>query len=229
MRFVSLKLHSLFFLIFFTSTILLAQGMKEPDVFNDWELVKDNKGVQVYVRWKEVEPGRDGRQLKCEMILPTSLSAVVATIKDEKEIFRWGNRLITYYNFNITSDYEWNAYSEFQITWPLDNEDLVTRNHLSQDRTTRAILLELKDDSGKVPLKKDVERIPLFEGSWEIIPVEKGRVKIVYKIFTGQKPFLPRWIIDPVIQNGLWKTLFDMQTVILEKNNSGIRLDYIIE
>ncbi|HLF33713.1 MAG TPA: hypothetical protein VI583_05730, partial [Cyclobacteriaceae bacterium] len=121
------------------------------------------------------------------------------------------------------------SYTEFSVPWPLNNQDLVTRNSLIQDKNSKTVGIRIENTPGKIPVRKHVDRLPYFEGSWEIVPREDGEVIVIYKIFTGQKPWLPRWIVDPIIEYGLWQTLIDMRKEIMEKNGLSTRLEYIAD
>ncbi len=211
------------------STMAYAQEADSLEVHDDWRLEKDDNGVQVYVRWKKNVEGIKTRQLRVEMVVQSSISAVVAVVKDDIHAAKWINRAEEFYNFDIRDDQHWYSYTEFDVPWPLNNQDLVTSNNLVQDKNSKSVNIEIRNDPKKIPAKKNIDRMPGFEGSWEIIPWKAGSVMVTYKIFTGQKPWLPRWIVDPIVQYGLWKTLVDMREEILEKNRLSTRLDYISE
>ncbi len=193
----------------------------------DWQLAKNSDGVKVYVRRIEAEPGRVERQLKAEMTMNASLSAAVATLRDDKELTHWINRAVESFNFNIKDNHFWNNYIQFQIPWPLNNQDVITKNYLSQDSLTRIVTLTIYADNDKLPVRDHVDRIPSFEGSWTIKPVGNGKISLAYTIYAGQKPWLPWWVISAFVEYGVWKTLIDMRTVIRDKYTRGVTLDYI--
>jgi hypothetical protein len=221
------KILTILFTVF--SAVAYAQEADNLEVHDDWRIKKDDDGVRVYVRWKESPAGIKSRQLRVEMSIRSTISAVVSVVKDEKRAPEWINRVKTYYNFDISDDRNWHSYTEFSVPWPLNNQDLVTRNSLVQDKNSKTVGIKIQNAPGKIPVKKHVDRMPHFEGSWEIVPRENGELMVTYKIFTGQKPWLPRWIVDPIIEYGLWKTLIDMRDEIMGKNGLSTRLEYIAD
>ncbi|HLF33253.1 MAG TPA: hypothetical protein VI583_03380, partial [Cyclobacteriaceae bacterium] len=146
------------------STVVHAQDGDSLEVHDDWRLEKDDDGVRVYVRWKKNEEGIKTRQLRVEMIVQSSISAVVAVVKDDKYAEEWINRAEEFYNFDIRDDHHWYSYTEFDVPWPLNNQDLVTSNNLIQDKDSKSVNIEIRNDPQKIPVKKHIDRMPGFEG-----------------------------------------------------------------
>lgn len=201
---------------------------KDPEVYDEWRLSKEKDGIQIYTRWIEAEEGRKARQIHTVMTVNASLSASVYAIKNDQQVKKWLNRAKEYYHFDETDDYHWFAYTEFNIPWPLENQDLITRDFLSQDANTGKVLITLEGEPKKLPEKNNVQRIPQFEGSWELTPKSGNKVKIDYFIFTRTKPFLPRWIIDPIVTYGLWSTFDKLRVQISENESRKVKLPYIL-
>lgn len=230
MHTLSLKsslLLSLAIVLGIATSVLAQESDLKP--LGDWQQAKNSNGVTVYVRKIEAEPGRVEHQLKAEMEMTASLSAAVATLRDEKNLTSWINRAVECYNFNIRDNHYWNNYIQFHIPWPLNNQDVVTGNILSQDSVTRKVTLHIYDDNSKLPPRNHVDRIPSFEGSWTITPRENGKIFLSYTIYAGQKPWLPWWAISVFVEYGVWKTLIDMRDVIEEKYEANVHLNYIRE
>ena len=189
-----------------------------------WKLEKDECGVQVFSRWKDAGPDRKAKQRRIQMIVDSSMPAVIATIKDDHLAGNWINRAKQYYNFDLTDESNWYTYLELGIPMPFKNQDLVTKNHLFRDSNAGIIRIEISSDNNKLPKKANIDRIVGFEGSWILTPLNEGKIKIEYLSFTGQKPRLPAWLTEPLVVYGLWKTLTDMREVIIEKNKSMAKL-----
>ncbi|HLF33184.1 MAG TPA: hypothetical protein VI583_03035, partial [Cyclobacteriaceae bacterium] len=84
----------------FFSAVAYAQESDNLEVHNDWRIKKDDDGVRVYVRWKESPAGIKSRQLRVEMSVRSTISAVVSVVKNEKRAPEWINRVKTYYHFD---------------------------------------------------------------------------------------------------------------------------------
>lgn len=205
------------------------QEQDELEVYEDWRLKKDKDGIQIYTRWIEAEEGRKARQMHAVMQVKASLDASVMAITDDSQVKTWLNRAKYYYHFDRQDNFHWYAYTQFKIPWPLNNQDLITLNTLQQDQNTKIIYVKLEGKPDYKAEENGVQRIPHFDGSWEFTPLSDGKVQVDYYIFTKSKPVLPRWIIDPIVEYGLWSTFSDMQKSIIANETSKVKLSFISE
>ncbi|MBR9998126.1 MAG: hypothetical protein KFF73_04105 [Cyclobacteriaceae bacterium] len=203
------------------------QDQEDPEVYDEWRLKRDKDGIRIYTRWIEAEEGRKARQMHAVMQVEASLDASVLALTDEKQVKIWLNRVKEYDHFDEKDKYHWYAYTQFRIPWPLNNQDLITFNTLQQDRETSAVQIKLEGRPDDRPEENGVQRIPHFDGAWHFTPLADGRVQIEYYIFTKSKPVMPRWIIDPIVESGLWSTFADMQRVILENEANNVKLTFL--
>ncbi len=215
--------------IHFTFNVYAQQKQEELEVYEDWRLKKEKDGIQIYTRWIEAEGERKARQMHAVMELKASLNAAVISITDDSQVKSWLNRAKKYYHFDQQDNFHWYAYTQFSIPWPLDNQDLITFNSLEQDQKTKKIHVSLEGKPDYKDEEKGVQRIPHFDGSWEFTPLADGNIQIDYYIFTKTKPVLPRWIIDPIVEYGLWSTFSEMQKVILANEENKLKLSFISE
>jgi len=226
---ISRSLVCLIVIIFYFSTYqaFSQDNEEELEVYDEWRLKKDKDGIKILTRWIKAEEGRKARQMHAVMQVKSTLGAGIMALTNDQQVKIWLNRAKEYYHFDREDDYHWYAYTQFKIPWPLDNQDLITYNTLQQDNESKNIHVALIGDPGHKPEEKGVQRIPHFDGSWEFKPLENGLIQIDYYIFTKTKPVLPRWIIDPIVEYGLWSTFRDMREIILENNSKNIKLSFI--
>lgn len=210
-----------------TGHLALAQSGDELQIHEDWQLKKDKDGIRIYTRWIEAEEGRMARQMRAVMAVDASMDASVKALTDDEQVRKWLNRAKEYYHFEKTDQYHWYAYTQFKIPWPLDNQDLITFNTLELDRNKNTVSVILEGRPDHRPEIKGVQRMSGFEGAWEFIPDPQGGIEIEYMIFTRAKPVLPRWIIDPIVEYGLWNTFAEMQKLILENDAGDVKLSFL--
>jgi hypothetical protein len=205
------------------------QEQEELEIYEDWQLKKEKDGIRIYTRWIEAEEGRMARQMHAIMQVDAGLDASVMALTDEVQVKKWLNRAKDYYHFDGTDSHHWYAYTQFKIPWPLDNQDLITYNILEQDDNTLAVQVLLEGRPDHRPEENGVKRIPHFDGKWIFTPLPDGKVQIEYFIFTKSKPVLPRWVIDPIVESGLWSTFADMQAIILENEADDVKLSFLTD
>ena len=214
-------------LIQFGFHVYAQQGEEELEVYDEWRIKKDKEGIQIYTRWIKAEEGRKARQMHAVMQVKASLDATVMAITEDEQVKKWLSRVKDYYHFDNQDNYHWYAYTQFKIPWPLDNQDLITYNTLQQDQETKKIHVILDGKPDYKPQEKGVQRIAHFDGSWDFTPLDNGFIQVDYYIFTKTKPVLPRWIIDPIVEYGLWSTFYEMKKIILQNDARKVKLSFI--
>ncbi|HLF33715.1 MAG TPA: hypothetical protein VI583_05740 [Cyclobacteriaceae bacterium] len=231
------KIKSIFysplFILFLAPAFLsipsFSQENNITEVNDSWILARDEERVRILEQWFGIGNNHFARRVRAEMEVESSLSAVIATIKDDHDQGKWMNRAEKYYIFNVKNEYHWSNYILFDVPWPFHNQDLVTTSVLSQDPVSGEINIEIRGDNLLIPRQENIDRIGHFEGSWKIIPLNHDRIKIVYTVFTGQKSRLPREVVTPIINYGFWKTFCEMRKIIDYKNKARVELNYIRE
>jgi hypothetical protein len=215
--------------VFFTGTVAIAQQESEPEIYAEWRLKKESEDIQIYTRWIDTGENRMARQMHAVMKVDASLDACVMALTDDRQVKDWLNRAKEYYHFDETDSRHWYAYTQFKIPWPLNNQDLVTYNSLEQDKNTLAVNVTIEGSPERISEVEGVSRMVHFEGRWHFVPQADGTVQIDYYIFTKAKPILPRWIIDPIVEHGLWSTFYEMRKKIGENMADDVKLSFLSE
>jgi hypothetical protein len=195
------------------STVLFGQ-QNEPEVHEEWRLRKDEDGVQVYTRWIDASGTRKARQMRIEMTTEGNPEDVIAVIRSDRDASKWVYRAKQYYIFDIEDDQTWHTYTEMGVPWPFNNRDLVLKNQLEWSTDRSLAQIKLVGVPKHMPEVNSIQRIQHFDGLWHIERIAPDRVRVRYEIFTKSEPVLPRWIIDPIVEQGFWDTLRGMRALI---------------
>ena len=220
---VSTRLLILLFLLCTGHTLFAQTKNDELEVHEEWRLNIDKDGIKIFTRWIEGDEGMKARQMKGEMNLEVPASNVVQLIKDDEKAVKWVNRAIAFENLKEIDPFNWYSYCEFDIPWPFNNQDLITRNELKVQNNE--IEIHITGMPEYQPVKENINRIEKFSGAW-LLTDEINQTKITYFIFTESKPVLPRWVIDPIVLNGFWHTLDEMRKILLQ-NPAEVNLPYL--
>lgn len=222
-----LSFQLLLYIVFLIPCVLVAQDEVPSYVHTEWKLQKENHGVQIYARWKEYQDTY-ARQLKVRMEVDASMDAVVATILDDKIADKWMKRVSEFYHFDQADHYNWYTYSLIDLPWPLDDQDMITKNTLTIDENRDEILINLEATPDYLDKIEKANRILFFEGSWLIQKLkEKDASYLEYHLFAQPNKLLPRWILDPIVESGLLSTMKDMRELVISKHKNGVRLSFL--
>jgi hypothetical protein len=211
----------IFLLLLLTGLVHSLTAQDEAlEVHDDWRLKKDKDGVRVYTRWIEATDVRKARQMKVEMVVESSIENILMVLKDDVNAKKWAYRAKEFYNFDIIDENNWYSYSELSIPWPFQNKDLITKNHLVRIPSENQVRVDITGVADYLPEKKSLSRIPHFEGGWTLTRTGDDAVKIEYLVFTKSEPVLPRWIIDPIVEQGAWETLNNFRELLEIHSNT---------
>lgn len=172
----------------------------------NYKLVKVEGQVALYERWLEVEAGREAREMKAEFTVPVGPEAVVALLRNEAKTPVWMRRAASCRIMLEGSGQSWLAYVRYNIPWPISDQDCLLRYEVKKNENRRLINFRSASDSKAPPMPK-VKRMQGISGAWLLEPLPGNKTKITYTVMTTEKPSLPRWATDPVVQGNLLDTM----------------------
>jgi uncharacterized protein YndB with AHSA1/START domain len=169
-------------------------------------LVKTQGAVSLYERWLEIEPGRQGREVKAEFTVSQPPAAVVALLRDEAKAKDWMRRVSECRIVPDPHSGSWLAYVHYNIPWPISNQDCLLRYEQRREGEQLRIAFRTAAHSDFSP-KARVKRMAGVAGAWLLTPQADGRTKVTYTVMTTETPALPRWVTDPLVQSNLLDTM----------------------
>lgn len=189
-----------------TLSILVLTAYSGQAQATDWELQIDKEGIKILSRWKEQTGDHKVREIKAIFTVTAVPDRMISILKDANKATDWMVGAKSASLLATHSPTSWYAYTEFDLPWPLKNQDLVAHYKLTPGNSkVRQIQINAHPDYR--PEYPKIERMQHFEACWKFEPLKDGKTQVTYSAFTYRKPSAPRWISDPVVQNTLWKTM----------------------
>lgn len=189
---------------------------------NRWNLIKNSDGIQVYARpYKNTKH----RELKAIGIFNTSVSSLVAVIKDDKAVPDWINRMKLFKNIKVLSTYKWYTYAELSLPFPYYNRDLISLNTLTQKNNK--VIIRIESQPAFLPKKRKKVRIKDAEGRWEFHSLGNGKVRVIYQFYAQPNLGLPTWIINPLATKGVYNTLKNFRKISRKAKYQQAKLHYL--
>lgn len=178
-------------------------------------LVKEDNGISLYERWYAVRPDLYAREVKATFTVNAGSEAALALIKDESKGRDW-NRNTEEYRVLAGEDDIWFGYIQYDLPWPVSNQDCVLKFNRYYSRNGMQILFH-NAHHPSFPVQKRIQRIPEISGKWIFRESSEG-MTVEYYITTTPSDTLPTWLTDPIIRNNLIHNLLAFKN-ILEKNS----------
>jgi len=191
-----------------------------------WRCVKSSDGVFVFSR-KSDSSGI--KIIKVETRIKTSLSALVAVVKDASNHNKW-----VYLNkdakiIRSSSPFSWDYYGQTNAPWPVTDRDIVVHGSLHQDSVTKVIHINARTESGYIPLKKGFVRIPFAVSQWIFVPEDSGYVHVEFKVEINLGGNIPKWLMNLTASRGPYETICQFKELTKTNKYQHIHLSYIHE
>ena len=170
---------------------------------SDWETKRESGNVKLQYRWVKDQDDQEYREFRAELTISSSLPSFLRNINEEKRIAQWTARSKACKVYDKTAG-GWITYTLFDIPWPFTQQDLVLKHTLHYENGN--LIVTLKPLPDYLPRQKDVTRLDEYNGYWKIIPEGTDHIQVEFYYLSTKKPVLPRFIMDPILQNMLMES-----------------------
>jgi hypothetical protein len=183
---------------------------------NNWVLKKDKDGIKISSRHSELSKFND---LKIEMDLTGNISQLSAIILDVEKYTQWAYATKTCSLIKRISNSEVIYYSEIGVPWPATNRDFYAHCkiiHDSVSRSLKVVSVGLKDYK---PEKKNLVRIPMSKGTWDISTVSDKLIHLKYILELNPGGSVPAWVLNLFSTKGPLETFENLKKKMILLNN----------
>ena len=191
---------------------------------DQWTFLTQKDGIKVYN--KSVENSKV-KALKVEVILNSSLSAVVSLLLDVPAAKAWVYHTKSCVLLKSVSSSELYYYSEVSLPWPLENRDFVAHVKVTQDKNSKVVIVEAPAIPGFVAEKKNIVRVNHSVGYWIITPLDKGQVSIQYSLQVDPGGVIPAWAVNALSSQGPIESFMKMKQMLLQSEYKNASLNFI--
>lgn len=174
--------------------VLLAD---DADKDADWVLVTEDNDIKVFERWVSLDKQR-ARERSGKMILNCTPEDLLAVLTDVKKIDYWMSNVEECRVINRNSNTEWFVYTVMDAPWPVGKQDFVSKYVVT--RKGDRIILDIRQQTGLVPKKKNIDRLDTFSASWEIVPISDNIIDVRFTTQSTQPAKYPNWVQDPIVR-----------------------------
>jgi hypothetical protein len=176
-----------------------------------WDLKTDKDGVKVYTRSIE---GSNVHEFRGEVTVKSNLSGVLSLIDSVPEYTKWMKNCIESERIKKITPSSGYSYYVIKAPWPVSDRDACNYYKVSQDSVTRIITVSLIGKKDYLPEKSGRVRVPVLNGSWQLIPVAKWVTKIVYQVHCDIGGIVPAAIVNMYITDTPFYNLLNIKNIV---------------
>ena len=215
----------MFFFPMFLKAILFINLAVNSGLFS-WELSKEREGIKVYTRNSE---GFSIKEFKAVGVYTGTVSSIVSALQDESTFCKW---FPDCKEFRILKRYPQQdrlQYIVIKAPFPVSNRDSIQRTKLTQEPSSKIVTIQIDAQPDEIPRVDGVVRVPKSKGYWKFIPIEKGKVEVIFQLQSDPGGSLPDWIANLFVTENPLKTLIHLFKLAETEKFKSTTLEYIAE
>jgi hypothetical protein len=176
---------------------------------SSWELMIDIDNIKIYTRlW----PGSDFVAIKGVQTINASLSTILANFIDIAAFPEWVKDAKEGFVISpFDQTYSRKIYLRMGLPWPLEDRDIVSGQHVTQDLKTKIIKITEWYEGDMLPIKKDVIRIPRLNTEFLLIPKAKNITQIIWQGHNDPGGFIPPFLVNWLIEDVFFTSMLTMK------------------
>jgi START domain-containing protein len=183
----------------------LAFSVQEPGI---WVLSKQQDGIKIFSRNSAHSKFDD---IKVETDLPGSLTQMASILKNVTKYTEWAYATKTCVLIKKINDNEFIYYSEIDVPWPSTNRDLYAHCKITFNQSAHSFKLIAEAIKDYAPEKKDIVRIPLSKGTWNVSALSDKMVHVEYILELDPGGTVPAWLLNLFSTKGPMETFANLK------------------
>lgn len=172
----------------------------------EWELARDEDGIQVYL---QAVPGSPYKAYRGVTTINTNLAALRAIQEDVEGACGWVHECKAQKLLKHDGAVAW-TYTQFNTPWPVTPRDAVVKITTSEG-VDGSLRRDLEGVPAYVEERDGFVRVTKVEGFWLLEPKGAGAVRVTYQVHTEPGGSVPSWLANRFVIEAPYDTLFDLR------------------
>lgn len=177
----------------------------------EWELKKDDAGIQVLTRAVD---GSKFKAVRATMTVTAQIPALVALVRDTEACPEWAHLCKSAAEHEVISETELYVYTHNDLPWPVSDRDALAHVTWAVDAATGTVTMTARAvGESDLKEKRGVVRLSNALTSWTFRPVGDGRVDVISDAHVDPGGPLPAWITNMLLIDAPFQTLTRMRAL----------------
>lgn len=189
----------------------------------EWELKRDKSDIKIYTSPVE---GSGFKAVRAEMLIPASLSSLVALVSDSEGCPKWADLCKEEKVIEQVSPTESYRYTYNDIPFPVKDRDVLAHVIWTYDSDAKKVTMTSVATIDRLAKTKAV-RIENAVAQWHF--TEKGDGQVLVENFAHIDPNgpTPAWITNLMLVDSPYKTLKNMRKIIESGKYDNSIIDFL--
>lgn len=190
----------------------------------DWELVKRNDGIMIYMAQLPDEHLKTFRGVTT--IKLDDFTAIGAIMDDYSFVASWMHMVSTIDGIARTSPSDRLVYVTTRLPWPVNNRDVVLHVGLQQDPVSYALSMPMHSVDNVKPPQKGYVRMPKMQSYFLFEPLEPGKVRVTLQVIVDPGGYIPDWMANLLMRDIPYYSLKHLSVVANDPRFRHQHLNY---
>jgi ribosome-associated toxin RatA of RatAB toxin-antitoxin module len=193
---------------------------------NNWQLSKDEEGIQVHVR----NTSATGvKSFKGSMTINSRLNSIVALIEDTESYPRWLHNCKKANTLKKAGNNQVYNYIVTKMPWPVADRDAIVHSTHTQNNSTKQVLIELASEPNLAKRQPGLVRITTLLGQWRLTPLKHNQVNVIYEMNVDPGGNIPKWLVNAMAVDLPLYTLKKFRNVVKEAKYVNAKVDKLVD
>ena len=192
---------------------------------NDWQLDKDESGIQLYTMDSQSAPLK---QVKVVTTVKSSLSSLVSFLSDHSAFPAWMDKVTKVEKLKDINEQESITYTVVDAPWPERDRDAVLYSKWEQNPQTLVVTKKVFAEPQYLNQDSSMIRTPYLEAEWVLTPRGNGMVEVAYHSDYDPGGDIQGWLLDVFTYEMPFNTMKNLRASALGKYE-GAKFAFIKE
>lgn len=192
----------------------------------DWRLLSDSDGIQVYTR-----TGGDSRLKTFRGVTTIPVhdwQAIAGVVNDYANAPRWLYFVTSVQEIGRRAPLDRDIIFQTDLPWPVSDREAVVKVKGWNPPGTWDTVLRFENAPGLLPPNGDFVRFPEFNARFDFHWAGGNRLEITYELEADPGGYIPEWIVNMVLKDAPYYTLKRFAKMLERPEYQGAYYDYIV-
>jgi START domain len=199
----SIFLYSFVFLLITSFTPI----PNKTDSSNEWKLEKSENNINIYTRKHQ---DSDIKEFKAVMVANADLAVLENIIENVIDYPNWQSNVSSAKILKQINKTEQYIYYTTDLPWPVSARDIVIHSKKVVDDNGK-ITFQLTGKSEYIAAKDDFIRIKEAKGMWQLTPLQKNKIEVLYQFHADPAGNIPNSVINMFIIDGPYNSFVNLK------------------
>jgi len=192
----------------------------------EWKLVKEKGGVQIY---SKPVVGSPINAIRAKTIVDSGLHPLASVLYDPKLRPDWDEMCSESYVYKRVSGTEYLTYNHTELPWPIKDRDIVARVIWSQEPVSLKVTMQSNATADLMPGHKDRVRVTVATETWELLPLDNGKIELTLSVHADPAGPIPVWLINRLSVESPYNMMMGIKELLENPKFEHREFDFIQE